>query len=50
MDLTMFWSIVLAVIGLKAWTGRSTGTCVTVAILPYLIIYGLWAAKIAFLG
>jgi hypothetical protein len=50
MDLTMFWSIVLAVIGLKAWTGRSTATCITVAVLPYLIIYGLWAAKIAFLG
>ena len=50
MDLTMFWSVVLAVLGLKAWTGRSTGTCVTVAVLPYLIIYGLWAAKIAFLG
>jgi hypothetical protein len=50
MDLTMFWSIVLAVIGLKAWTGRSTGTCVTVALLPYVIIYGLWAAKVAFLG
>lgn len=50
MDLTMFWSIVLAVLGLKAWTGRSTATCVTVAVLPYLIVYGLWAAKIAFLG
>ncbi len=50
MDLTMFWSIVLAVFGLKAWTGRSTGTCVAVAVLPYLIVYGLWAAKIAFLG
>ena len=50
MDLTMFWSIALAVLGLKAWTGRSTGTCVIVAVLPYLIIYGLWAAKIAFLG
>jgi len=50
MDLTMFWSIVLAVLGLKAWTGRSTGTCVLVAVLPYLIVYGLWAAKIAFLG
>jgi len=50
MDLTMFWSVVLAVLGLKAWTGRSTGTCVTVAVLPYLIVYGLWAAKIAFLG
>jgi hypothetical protein len=50
LDLSSFWSIVLAVIGLKAWTGRSTGTCVTVALLPYVIIYGLWAAKIAFLG
>jgi hypothetical protein len=50
LDLSSFWSIVLAVIGLKAWTGRPTGTCVTVALLPYVIIYGLWAAKIAFLG
>jgi hypothetical protein len=49
-DLTMFWSIVLAVLGLKTWTGRSTATCVTVALLPYAIIYGLWAAKIAFFG
>jgi hypothetical protein len=49
-DLTMFWCIVLAVLGLKTWTGRSTATCVTVALLPYAIIYGLWAAKIAFFG
>jgi len=49
-DLTMIWSIVLAVLGLKAWTGRSTATCVTVAVLPYVIIYGLWAAKIALIG
>jgi len=49
-DLTSLWCIFLAVIGLRAWTGRSTGTCVTVALLPYVIIYGLWAAKIAFLG
>ncbi len=49
-DLTSLWCIFLAVIGLKAWTGRSTGTCVTVALLPYVILYGLWAAKIAFLG
>lgn len=50
LDLTSVWSIALAVIGLKAWTGRSTGTCVTVAVLPYVLIYGIWAAKIAFLG
>jgi hypothetical protein len=50
LDLTSVWSIALAVIGLKAWTGRSTGTCVAVAVLPYVLIYGIWAAKIAFLG
>ncbi|MFC5549805.1 YIP1 family protein [Massilia aerilata] len=49
-DLTMFWSIALAVLGLKVWTGRSTATCLTVAVLPYLIVYGLWSAKIAFFG
>lgn len=50
LDLTTFWSMALATIGLKAWTGRPTGTCLTVVLLPYLVIYGLWAAKIAFLG
>ncbi|PQO90666.1 hypothetical protein C5614_27300 [Massilia phosphatilytica] len=50
LDLTSVWSIALAVLGLKAWTGRSTGACVTAAILPYALVYGLWAAKIAFLG
>lgn len=49
-DLTTFWSLALATIGLKAWTGRPGGTCLTVALLPYVVIYGLWAAKIAFLG
>ena len=50
LDLTSVWSIALAVIGLKAWTGRSTGACVTAAVLPYVLVYGIWAAKIAFLG
>jgi hypothetical protein len=50
LDLTSVWSIVLAVLGLKAWTGRSTGACVTAAVLPYVLVYGIWAAKIAFLG
>jgi hypothetical protein len=50
LDLTSVWSIALAVLGLKAWTGRSTGACVTAAVLPYVLVYGIWAAKIAFLG
>lgn len=50
LDLAAFWTVALATIGLKAWTGRPTGTCVTIAAFPYLVVYGLWAAKIAFLG
>ncbi|WP_413672616.1 YIP1 family protein [Massilia cellulosiltytica] len=50
LDLSSVWSIALAVLGLKAWTGRSTAACVTVAVLPHVVVYGIWAAKIAFLG
>jgi hypothetical protein len=46
-DLTMFWSLALATLGLKAWTGRPASTCALVALLPYLLIYGLYAAWIA---
>lgn len=49
-DLTTFLSIALATVGLKVWTGRPTGTCATVAILPYAVVFGLWAAKIALVG
>jgi hypothetical protein len=50
LDLTSVWSMALAFIGLKAWTGRSAGACAMVAVLPYALVYGIWAAKIAFLG
>jgi hypothetical protein len=49
-DLTMFWSLALATLGLKAWTGRPLGTSAFIAVLPYLIVYALWAGKIALLG
>jgi hypothetical protein len=50
LDLPSLWSMALAFVGLKAWTGRSTGVCALVAVLPYALVYGIWAAKIAFLG
>ncbi len=50
LDLATFWTVALATVGMKAWTGRPTGTCLTIAAIPYLVVYGLWAAKIAFLG
>ena len=49
-DLVSLWSIALATIGLKAWTGRTTATCMMTASLPWVLFYGLWVAKIALLG
>lgn len=46
LDFTVVWSLVLSVIGLKVWTGRSTSTCAWVALLPFVVIYGLWTLKI----
>ncbi|GAB3455006.1 hypothetical protein GCM10027321_07000 [Massilia terrae] len=50
LDLATFWTVALATVGLKAWTGRPTATCLTIAALPYVAVYGLWAAKLAFVG
>ena len=47
LDVPLLWSIVLTVIGLRVWTGRSLATCITVSVLPLVVIFGLWAAKIA---
>lgn len=46
-DLPMLWTVVLSVIGLRVWTNRSLATCITVTLLPLVIIFGIWAAKIA---
>lgn len=46
--LTDIWVIALATIGLRTWTGKSTSTCAIIAALPYLVIYGCWAAWILF--
>jgi hypothetical protein len=50
LDLSSLWTMALATIGLKAWTGRSTAACTFAAVLPYVLVYGTWAAKIAFFG
>jgi hypothetical protein len=47
-DLTVIWQCVLAVIGLAVWTGRGLGACIVITLLPLALIYGAWAAKIAF--
>lgn len=42
----MIWSLVLSVIGFKLWSGRSTGKSAFVVLLPYILIYAGWIAKI----
>lgn len=49
-DPSVVWATVLTVIGLKVWTGRSTAACVTVALLPAIVIYGVWTLKIVAFG
>lgn len=48
LSLTTFWSMLLTFVGLRVWTGRSSGTCAFAAVLPFLVIYGLWIAKLVF--
>lgn len=41
------WSIVLVAIGLRVWTQQSRLFCALVAIVPSLLIYGVWSIKLA---
>lgn len=43
-NLTMIWSIVVAVIGFRVWMKKSTLTSIIVVLAPYVVIYGIWAA------
>lgn len=43
-NLLMFWSIFLAAIGLGRWTGASTVKSWVIASLPWVLIFGIWAA------
>lgn len=42
-DLTVIWSVALATVGIRVWTGRPFGTALAFAMLPSLMIYGVWA-------
>ena len=48
LKLTDIWVVLLAAIGLRTWTGKSTTTCAIIAALPYVVIYGCWTAWILF--
>jgi hypothetical protein len=40
--LTTIWSWALMVIGVSAWTGKSTGKSAVVVLAPYAVCYALW--------
>lgn len=42
-DLIQLFSLYLAVAGVRAWSGRSWLFSSIFALLPYLLIYGIWA-------
>ena len=42
------WMLALATIGFSRWTGKSIGTSAVVACAPWVLLFGIWAALIAF--
>ncbi|MEH6459328.1 YIP1 family protein [Chitinimonas sp. JJ19] len=46
-DLLSIWSMGLAAIGLRSWTGSSWTSAIIVAALPSVVIYGIWAVVVA---
>lgn len=46
LDFTTVWTVVLAAVGLRVWTGCSPRAAAVTAVLPTAVIYGVWAAWI----
>jgi len=42
-DLTLFWCIALLGIGVALFSNRSLGKGLTIAIAPFVVVYGIWA-------
>lgn len=50
LDLTALVCLALTVIGLKVWTKASTAACLIAALIPSVLIYGIWALRIVSAG
>jgi hypothetical protein len=48
--LPMLWSLLVSALGYRVWTGKSMATSAIVVALPYLLIFGIWAAVLALRG
>lgn len=47
MSLVSIWVIALATYGFSRWTGSSIAKSAMVMLVPYVLVYGIWAAVIA---
>lgn len=47
LDITFFWTLGLAGLGVSLWTNRPYAKSLGIAAVPYIVIYGLWALVIA---
>ncbi len=47
LNLIHFWTIALICIGIARWTGVSMVKSAVIAALPWVLIFGIWALKIA---
>lgn len=47
LDITFFWTLALAGLGISIWTQRPYAKSLAIAAVPYIVIYGLWALVIA---
>ena len=43
LSLFTLWSLVLAAIGMRSWTGASTVRSALLAVLPWVLVFGVWA-------
>ena len=46
LNLTNLWMLVLMSIGYSRWTGASMTKSAIIASLPWVLIFGVWAAMI----
>jgi len=47
-NLTTFWTIFLTFIGWRTWTKCSVNSCIAISSAPFIVVYGLWIAKLVF--
>ncbi len=46
LNLFFLWSIVLSAVGLQRWVGMNMAKAAFFAALPYLLVFGIWAAMV----